>query len=129
MKLSTLVCVAWIGIATPAIALSIAPMSAISQQMQQPQGFFSDRDWSVSMDLKGGSYNYHGQNHRTGSKLDLAGASVSGTKSRRVYTWNNSGTRYRVTWQPTDPDTIRLQVIAPNGKEQLNRLLYAEGGC
>jgi hypothetical protein len=129
MKLSTLVCVAWIGIATPAIALSIAPMSAIARQMPQPQGFFSDRDWSISMDLKGGSYNYHGRNNLTGSKLDLAGASISGTNSRRVYTWNNSGTRYRITWQPADPGTIRLQVIAPNGKEQLNRLLYAEDDC
>jgi hypothetical protein len=85
--------------------------------------FYGDRDWLVELDYSGNTYRYRGVNKRNGSEIVLAGATVSVTNKRKIYTWNNARTRYRVTWQPKDPDTIRLQVIQPNGKEIVNRLL------
>jgi hypothetical protein len=135
MKLSLLACIC-LGLATPVIASSIAPAAAnppiSSSQIaidKYPDGTYIDRDWSVYLYREGGTYRYRGTNNLTQAKIEFSGANVSGTKSRRIYTWNNAGTRYRVTWKVSDPDTIRLQVIAPNGKEQLNRLLSFEGGC
>lgn len=129
MKLSSLVCAVWIGVTTPTIAtLTTLTASAIAAP-EMPQGLFMDRDWGVNLEFKAGTYHYRGTNHRTGKTLELAGASVSGTNTRRIYTWNNAGTRYRVIWQPKDRDYIRLQVIDPNGTERLNRLLAIEYGC
>jgi hypothetical protein len=128
MKLSTLACVICIGIAAPTIALTVSPSSVLAAP-KNPTGFFMDRDWGVFLEFKGGTYHYRGTNNHTGKALELAGASIGGTPSRRIYTWNNAGTRYRVIWQAKDPDFIRLEVVAPNGKAILNRLLTAEGGC
>ncbi len=128
MKLGTLACAILIGISTPGIAFTMTPKSVMAAP-KQPTGFYLDRDWGVLLEFKDGSYHYQGTNNQTGKGLKLAGASVSGNKNRRIYTWNNAGTRYRITWQPSDPDVIRLQVISPNGKEQLNRLLHVEHGC
>ncbi len=128
MKLTTLAYAICIGIATPAIAFTTVPNSVMAAP-KNPEGLYMERDWGVYLEFKGGTYHYRGTNNRTGKSLELAGASVNTTKNRRIYTWNNAGTRYRITWQPSDPDVIRLQVIAPNGQEQLNRLLNAEGGC
>jgi hypothetical protein len=33
--------------------------------------------------------------------------------------------KYQVTWKPSDPNFIRVQVTQPNGKLILNRLLKA----
>ena len=128
MKLATRACAIWIGIAMPTIAFTTAPSSVMAEP-KYPSGFYLDRDWGVALEFKSGTYHYRGTNNRTGKSLALAGASVSGTKNRRIYTWNNAGIRYRVTWQPSDPGVIRIQVINPNGQEQLNRLLNAEDGC
>ncbi len=129
MKLSSLVCTVWLGFATPTIAtLTTLTASAIAAP-EIPQGFFMDRDWGVNLEFKAGTYHYRGINHRTGKTLELAGASVSGTTTKRIYTWNNAGTRYRVTWQPQDRDYIRLQVIDSHGTERLNRLLAIADGC
>ena len=62
---------------------------------------------------------------KTGSSLLLSGATVTGNNQRRVYNWRNGPSRYQVVWQPSDPNVIRVQVFAANGKEILNRLLYA----
>ena len=69
----------------------------------------------LSFTLTGCSYN----------NINLSGAVASGTKQRQVYTWNNNGMKYQVTWKPSDPNFIRLQVTQPNGKLILNRLLKA----
>jgi hypothetical protein len=53
----------------------------------------------------------------------ISDRTVSRDRQRKFYTWNNGGTRYRVTWNPQDPNYIRVQVKTPNGKEILNRLL------
>jgi hypothetical protein len=128
MKLSNLACALFFGIAAPTISFTTIPSSVMAAP-KNPDGFYMDRDWGVSLEFKGGTYHYRGTNNHTGKALELAGASVSNTPTRRIYTWNNGGTRYRVTWQPKDPDVIRLQVIESNGKERLNRLLNAEHGC
>jgi hypothetical protein len=92
-------------------------------------GIYADRDWSVELDYSGNTYRYRGVNKRSGEEIVLAGATVSITTKRKIYTWNNVGTRYRVTWQPQDPETIRLQVFTPQGKQLVNRLLrYAPAG-
>ncbi len=134
MKLPLLACTLCLGLVTPVIVGSIVPAAAnipISSSHiaidKYPEGTYIDRDWSVYLYRSGGTYHYRGTNNLTKATIELAGASLSGTKSRRIYTWNNSGTRYRVTWKVSDPDTIRLQVITPNGKEQLNRVLIFEG--
>jgi hypothetical protein len=128
MKLSALACAVWIGITTPTIAFTMLPSSATAA-LTQPQGLYLDNDWSVELGYKDGTARYYGKNIRTGKKLDLAGATLSSSGNKKIYTWNNAGTRYRVTWQPKDPDFIRLQVIDANGTERLNRLLTVEYGC
>jgi hypothetical protein len=136
MKLPLLACTLCLGLVTPIVAGSIVPATAnpsISPSQiaidKYPDGTYIDRDWNVYLYRSGGTYHYRGTNNLTKATIEFSGANISGTKSRRIYTWNNGGTRYRVTWKVSDPDTIRLQVIAPNGKEQLNRLLTYEGGC
>lgn len=128
MKLSTLVYAICLGVATPVISTLTTVPASVMAAPQHPQGFYSDRDWSIHLEFKGGTYHYRGTHNRTGKTLELAGASIGGTRTRQVYTWNNAGTRYRVTWQPSDSGVIRLQVITPNGAEQLNRLLAVESG-
>ena len=131
MKNPLLACFLCLGLTTPLIGQSIAPASANSLSSQvamavnaAPSGPYSDSDWEVYVNYAGGTYNYYGTNRNDGSNISLSGAVVSGTKSRRIYTWNNSGTKYRVTRQAKDPNTIRLQVINSKGKVMLNRLLY-----
>ncbi len=128
MKFSALACAVCIGITTPTIAFTMLPSSATAA-LTQPQGLYLDNDWSVELEYKGGTYHYHGKNIRTGKKLELAGATLTSSGNKKIYTWNNAGTRYRVTWQPKDPGFIRLQVIDANGAERLNRLLTMDYCC
>jgi hypothetical protein len=118
---------------TPSTLVSNAttiPASAPSLSVQQNiakasylEGFYVDSDWSVTLYRRGGKYNYRGKNLNTGSSLELSGATVSRTGSQQIYTWNNKGTKYRVTWKTNDSSKIRLQVINYNGRIILNRLL------
>jgi hypothetical protein len=111
-----------LGCAAPVIDSAIAPPAAHAQAL--PTGTFSDGEWTVHINYQGNALTYYGRNENNGSSLFLSGARVGGSSSRRIYTWSNGDYRYRVTWQPSDPDTIRVQVIAPNGRVILNRLLY-----
>jgi hypothetical protein len=110
---------------TTTIALNLTPaIAGPNHPYYSSEGsIYRDRDWVVELDYSGNTYRYRGVNKRSGSEIVLAGATVSVTGKRKIYTWNNAGTRYRVTWQPQDPETIRLQVISPNGKYIINRLL------
>jgi hypothetical protein len=128
MKLSALACAVCIGITAPTIVFTTMTSSVLAAPMQL-QGFYTDKDWSVGLEYKNGTYHYRGQNNRTGQKLALAGATLNSSGNKQIYTWNNAGTRYRVTWQPKDPAFIRLQVIDVNGTERLNRLLSAGDDC
>ena len=137
MKLSLLVSTLWLSLTTLiAVTQSIAPVDAhlISSQCgginHSPDGTYLDRDWTIQLSSRGGEvYDYLGTNNRTKASISLAGATTIRTNNRRIYTWNNAGMKYRLTWNESDHDTIRLQVISPNGKVQLNRLLTYESGC
>jgi hypothetical protein len=112
----------------PALSLSIAP-PAVAAAPAKLIGYFADSDWSIDVMPQQNSYRYVGTNIKTGKSLTLKRVKVSGTESRRVYSWNNSGTRYHVIWQPKDPDYVRLQVVQPNGEMVIDRLLSRNEGC
>jgi hypothetical protein len=123
MNLRTLGLVALLGLATPMVMAgdALIPQAAIAQSTLEGD-FMNDR-WFVSVWYEGGSYRYQGVDRRSGNSLRLAGATESGDRTRRIYTWNNSGHRYQVTWRPSDPDFVRLQVFHPDGRELVNNLL------
>ncbi len=110
-----------LGLTTPILTQAIDPQIAVARVVG-PEGTFLDRDWNVAVYYQNNSYHYTGYDRRTGRSIELAGAIVSGNRQRKVYTWNNNGTWYQVTWQPQDPNFIRIRVIA-SGREVLNRLL------
>ncbi|MGK7928414.1 MAG: hypothetical protein AB4290_24760 [Spirulina sp.] len=115
-----------IGLSAPAIAnIAIAP-SAVAQPA--PLGTFGNSEWTVTISYYNNSYYYVGANKQTGDWLELSGAAISGNSNRSIYTWNNSGYRYQVSWQPADRNVIRLQVYTPNGQQVLNQLLYRTDG-
>jgi uncharacterized protein (DUF58 family) len=117
------------GLATPLLTQAITPMAVVARE-NNPDGAFVDRDWTVSVLYQNNTYQYNGYNHQTQKSIQLSGATVSGDNIRKIYTWNNGGTRYQVTWQRRDPNFIRVRVLTPNGKEVLNRLLpRSEEGC
>jgi hypothetical protein len=118
------------GLATPLLTQAITPMVAVAE-VKSLDGAFVDREWTISVYHENNTYRYRGYNLQTKKSIELSGALVSGDRQRRIYTWNNQGTKYQVTWQRQDPDYIRVRVITPNGKEILNRLLprSVEDGC
>lgn len=97
--------------------------SSLLSQSSFPSGVFSDNTWVITLGYYNNSHYYEGYNRNTGDSIYLSGATIGGNHQRRIYTWNNSGYRYQVAWQPADPDLIRLQVYHPNGNVILNRLL------
>ena len=131
LKHSILTCLLCLGSAMPLMAQAATPgalygrshQMAIASADLPTDGTYADRDWSVALIYTGGTYKYYGSNNCDQSQISLSGAVVSGTKSRRIYTWNNNGTKYRVTRQANDNSTIRLQVVSPKGVVILNRLL------
>lgn len=84
---------------------------------------FSDGEWIVVITENRDDLIYYEVNLKTRSSLTLRGASISTDGSRQLYRWNNDDSRYQVTWQPNDPQVIRLQVFDGSGKELINRLL------
>ncbi|HEY9612345.1 hypothetical protein [Allocoleopsis sp.] len=122
MNIKAITLAAILGLSTPTIA-DLAINSPVIAAPKFPTGTFMDDTWSVSLSFENNSYFYSGKNMRTGSSLLLSGATTSGNNQRRVFTWRNGPNRYQVVWRPSDPDVIRVQVFAPNGKEILNRLL------
>ena len=125
MKFKAIAIAGILGISAPVIAdVTISQQAAVAQY-SYPVGQYIDKEWSVTLSYSNNAYYYYGQNNKNGANITLAGASASGNRQRQVYTWNNSGIRYQVTWRPNDPNTIRVQVIGRNGRLILNRLLYA----
>jgi hypothetical protein len=115
-------------LSVPALALSIAPAS-IAAAPAKLEGYFMDSKVSVEVLSSNGYLTYRGTDLSTGKSISLKRVKVSGNADRKVYTWNNSGTRYSVIWQPKDPDYVRLQIVNPNGSTVMNRLLSREHGC
>jgi hypothetical protein len=125
MNSKAIILSAILGIFTPAIIDMGIPNQAIARQkFDYPANEFSDKDWKVTLKFTNNSYHYYGENRNTNSRINLSGANASGSHERQVYTWNNNGTKYQVTYRPNDPNYIRVQVVS-QGKVILNRLLQA----
>jgi hypothetical protein len=117
------------GLATPLFTQAFVPMVAVAQA-NNLEGAFSDREWDVSVYYRNNTDRYRGQLRGSNKSIELSGATVLRDGNRRIYTWNNNGTRYQVVWQRQDPDYIRVRVTTPRGKEVLNRLLSrCQQGC
>jgi hypothetical protein len=117
------------GLATPLLTQAISPMVAVAK-MTSPDGAFVDQEWTITVAYVNNTYQYSGYNSQTKKSIQLSGATVLRDGQRKIYTWNNGGTRYQVVWQSQDPDYVRVRVTTPNGKEVLNRLLSrSEEGC
>ncbi len=122
MKLLNLTGAIIFGLATPVLTQSLAPTVAVAGS-NRPEGSFKDSEWQVTLHRQNNSYHYRGVSLETGTSIELAGAKVSGTSQRRIYTWNNEGTKYQVVWQSQDPDYVRVKVVSSRGRTILNRLL------
>lgn len=128
MNYKAMTLAAILGISTPAIIDVAMTQPALAQKFNYPKGTFTDKDWRVTLSFDNNVYYYYGENRRKpNSYINLSGAVASGNNNRQVYTWNNNGMRYRVSWRPSDPSFIRVQVINPKGKEVLNRVLMSGG--
>lgn len=122
MNIKAFALVAILGLCAPAITdLAINPQALAEPLL--PKGGFSDGLWTVSLWYENNSYNYSVKNHQTGATLFLSGAEESVDNELHIYTWHSGMNNYQVMWQPSAPRVIRLQVIAANGKQVLNRLL------
>jgi hypothetical protein len=122
MKLLNLAGAIIFGLATPLLTQSLAPTVAVAGS-NRPEGSFKDAEWQLTLSRQNNSYHYRGVNIETGTSIELAGAKVSGNSQRRIYTWNNEGTKYQVVWQSQDPDYIRVKVVSSRNRTILNRLL------
>lgn len=113
------------GFGTEAAKELIRIMSAPDPDASHPnakKAAFTDDEWLVAIDQNGNDLTYYGVNLKTHDSLSLSGVTVSGTTQIEVYRWNNGSYRYQLSWQPSDPQVILLQVF--NGEEELlNRLL------
>jgi hypothetical protein len=129
MRLLNLAGALILGLGAPLLTQALAPVVAVAGA-NRPEGSFTDGEWRVNLIRENNSYRYQGINLETGTSIDLAGAKASGTSQRRIYTWNNEGTKYQIVWQSKDPNYLRVKVIGNSGKTILNRLLsrsYGEG--
>jgi hypothetical protein len=115
-------------LSVPALTLSMVSAS-IAAAPNQIEGYFVDSEFGVEVFSENGDFTYRGTDLSTGKSISLKRAKISGTADQRVYTWNNSGTLYRVIWKPQDPDYIMFQVISPNGATMMNRILREDIGC
>ena len=115
-----------LGIATPAIINLSTTQPALAQTHNYPVVAFANQDWKVFLSYSNNVYYYYGESRRNpNSYISLSGAVTSGNNARQIYTWNNDRTKYRVSWRPSDPNFIRLEVINPGGKVILNQILQA----
>ncbi len=131
MKLFNLASALILGCGVPLLTQALAPSTAVAVSANaRPEGGFGDGEWQVTLTRQNNSYRYQGYNYKNQTSIELAGAKVAGTSQRRIYTWNNEGTKYQVVWQSKDPNYLRLKVMNNSGKIVLNRLLQrSEEGC
>ncbi|MBR8836665.1 MAG: hypothetical protein DSM106950_22280 [Stigonema ocellatum SAG 48.90 = DSM 106950] len=125
MNIKVVALAAILGLSSPAITdIAVGNQAVASRGFNYPRGEFRDQEWRVNLSYKQESYNYQAKNLNDGTSLFLRGARKSGDDQRQIYTWRNGQYSYQVVWRPNAPNTIRLQVFAPNGRTILNRLLY-----
>ncbi len=133
MKVYTLMAAIILGAALPIATLIASPANAQHQKITYNaplEGTFGDARWTVTVSQKNGVYRYYGHNLGSSNSIELLGATVVKQGTKRLYIWNNNGTKYRLTWQPQDQGYVRVQVIDANRTEVLNRLLSRhEDGC
>jgi hypothetical protein len=127
MNMKAIILSVILGLAVPTLPELVLQPSAMAG-VQFPSGNFANKNWLITLSYNNNTHQYSGLNLKTGKTLNLSGATVSGDSQRRVYTWNNNGYLYQVSWQPNDPNFIRLKVFAPNKKEVLNELLEKHNG-
>ena len=86
-------------------------------------GTFQNGRWRVRFgQWEPAAFLYRGTDRRTGSSIELIDDDVRGTTDRPQYRFHNGNTIYQVTFRPSDPNTIRLEVFQ-NGRRILNQLL------
>ena len=133
MRFHALVTAVMVGLVVPLVDNFSHPAAAQSQAIASvapPIGTFRDGNWAVTVSEQNGVYRYSAYDLRTGKSIDLRGATITHEGNKRLYTWNNGNTQYRVVWQPQEQDYVHLQVIAPNQTEVMDRLLSRqEDGC
>ncbi|WP_309737855.1 MULTISPECIES: hypothetical protein [unclassified Chamaesiphon] len=128
-RLHQLALVTIIGLSVPTAIVTFQPTPVMAQE-QRLSGVFGDNKWTVSIFYERDAYRYTATKIGDKTGLDLAGATIGGTRDRRTYTWSNGDTRYQAIWQQKDPDFIRVRVLSPGGTEIFNRLLKRqEEGC
>lgn len=90
------------------------------------EGTFVNENWRVSIySWEPAAYRYVGISRYDGSRISIIDFDVAGTTSRPQYRFTNKDVTYVVSFQYSDPDTIRLQVYQ-NGQVLLNELLDRE---
>lgn len=123
MNIKAIALASILGISTPVIAdMTLFPQASMAE-IVYPEGLFRDGEWDVRLEYINGMFTYSGSNSRTGDSLRLNVSEAGGSPQRYTYTFRNGAHRYIVAYRPNDPDTIRLQVINPNGTTILNRLM------
>lgn len=120
-----------LGLTMPSIATILMPQPAAAQQLKtaasQLQGTFLSGDWTIGIYYRNNVYNYAARDP-AGRSISLSGATIRRDGARKIYTWNNGGTRYQAIWKPQDPDFIRVRVTTPQGKQVFDRLLRRAAG-
>jgi hypothetical protein len=87
------------------------------------QGTFYNEDWKVELSQwEPGLYVYRGTNRITGDKIELMSSQVAGTVDRPQYRLKNGEVIYSVSFQRSDPSTIRVEIFE-NGTRIFNQLL------
>jgi hypothetical protein len=117
-----------LGISAPTLIDTAIGVSAVAAFPVFPTGDFSDGNWMITLYYDNNVRHYHGWNLKTGDTISLSGGTVSGDSRRWVYSWLNDDYIYEVSWRPSDPNIIRLQVFDPNGKTIVNRLMTKQTG-
>lgn len=89
-------------------------------------GTFANQNWRVYLSKwEPAAYRYVGVSRYDGSRISIIDFDVAGTTRRPQYRFTNKDVTYVVSFQYSDPDTIRLQVYQ-NGQVLLNELLDRE---
>lgn len=87
------------------------------------QGNFYNDDWKIELGKwEPGVYVYRGTNRITGDKIELMSSQVTGTVDRPQYRFKNGEVVYAVSFQRSDPKTIRVEIFE-NGTRIFNQLL------
>ena len=87
------------------------------------KGTFYNDDWKVELSQwEPGLYVYRGTHRITGDKIELMSSQVAGTVDRPQYRFKNGEVVYAVSFQRSDPKTIRVEIFE-NGTRIFNQLL------